>query len=635
MPRVGFSNGEFGERSVRCSAVRSHATFVGLLTVALGACVPTEECRSTTCVLVRPGEGYEFIVVGSGAGGGPLAARLARAGRRVLLLEAGQDVGDKLHYQVPAMHALSTEDPSMAWWFFVRHHADEAQDALDTKHRPEGVLYPRGSALGGSTAVNAMVTVLPGASDWNAIAARTGDGSWRAEHMDPYYDRVREWLSVEVPDPGLAIGDRKISTFLSAAALTHAAQDGVATGAELNRLLEQDVNAALRTGEATGLFRLPLATRAGQRSGTREWIKATVDQGFPLTVKTGSFVTKILWDTSGDRPRAIGVDVAPKNNIYGASLSPEQAPLERLQYYATSEVILAAGAFNSPQILQLSGVGDPSELAGLGIDVRVPRPGVGRNLQDRYEGSVVSQFSSDVALVQPCHLGEEAGDPCLDQWRGGRGVYQTSGFLATVLRRSLPGVAQPDLQIFAVPGDARGYYPNYASDSLAVKNRFTWLLLKAHTQNRDGSVRLKSKSPFERPAIAFNYFDERDPLSDPDLLAMVEGIKFIRRIEAKAQELLEEDRLEEIWPGLLAQTDQEIAAWIRKEAWGHHACCSDRIGAEDDGDAVLDPRFRVIGAERLRVVDASVFPEIPGTFIALPTYMMSEKAADVILEDNP
>lgn len=85
----------------------------------------------------------------------------------------------------------------------------------------------------------------------------------------------------------------------------------------------------------------------------------------------------------------------------------------------------------------------------------------------------------------------------------------------------------------------------------------------------------------------------------------------------------------------MAQTDQEIAAWIRKEAWGHHACCSDRIGAEDDGDAVLDPRFRVIGAERLRVVDASVFPEIPGTFIALPTYMMSEKAADVILEDNP
>lgn len=608
---------------------------MGFLTLALAACVPSEECRSATCVLVRPGEGYEFIVVGSGAGGGPLAARLARAGRRVLLLEAGQDVGDKLHYQVPAMHALSTEDPAMAWWFFVGHHADQEVDARDTKHRPEGALYPRGSALGGSTAVNAMVTVLPSASDWDAIAARTGDGSWRAQRMDPYYDRVRAWLSVEIPDPGLALGDRKISTFLSAAAFTHAAQDGAASGAELSRLLEQDVNAALRSGEATGLFRLPLATKSGQRSGTREWIKDTVERGFPLTVKTGSFVTKILWDTSGERPRAVGVDVAPKSNIYGASLNPEAAPLERLQYYASSEVIVAAGAFNSPQILQLSGVGDPSELGALGIDVRVARPGVGRNLQDRYEGSVVSQFSSDVALVQPCHLGDESADPCLDQWRDGRGVYQTSGFLASVLRRSLPGVARPDLQIFAVPGDARGYYPGYAQDSLAVKNRFTWLLLKGHTQNRDGRVRLKSRSPFERPEIAFNYFDEVDPLRDPDLLAMVEGVKFIRRVEQKAQVLLEKDHLEEVWPGLQAQTDAEIAAWIRKEAWGHHACCSDRIGAEDDGEAVVDARFRVIGAERLRVVDASVFPEIPGTFIALPIYMVSEKAADVILEDNP
>ncbi|MEA2748772.1 MAG: choline dehydrogenase [Myxococcales bacterium] len=128
--------------------------------------------------------GYEYIVVGSGAGGGPLAARLARAGKRVLLLEAGADVAASLKYRVPAMHALATEDPAMAWWFWVQHSADPAIDREDWKRTADGVMYPRGSALGGSTAVNAMVTVLPSRADWNRIAELTGDRSWRADAMD-------------------------------------------------------------------------------------------------------------------------------------------------------------------------------------------------------------------------------------------------------------------------------------------------------------------------------------------------------------------------------------------------------------------------------------------------------------------
>src|SRR5262249_22940728 len=124
---------------------------------------------------------FEYIVVGSGAGGGPLAANLARNGHRVLLLEAGEDKGDKLTYQVPAFHPQSTEDPEMRWDYFVKHYSDAARQALDTKATPEGVLYPRAGTLGGCTAHNALITVYPHESDWDVIASITGDDSWSAQ----------------------------------------------------------------------------------------------------------------------------------------------------------------------------------------------------------------------------------------------------------------------------------------------------------------------------------------------------------------------------------------------------------------------------------------------------------------------
>ena len=236
------------------------------LVVALlaGACdAPTAQVTCATCDPDRP---FEVIVVGSGAGGGPLASRLARAGMKVLLLEAGEDVGGKLKYQVPAMHALATEEPAMAWWYFVKHHTDAAIDATDSKITPQGILYPRGSALGGSTAVNAMVTVLPSRSDWNRLSTLTGDPSWRADEMERSYDRVRQWLNVEAADPKLALSDRKVTNFLTAAATTFAADNQTTTPASLSNLLRHDVNEALRGGEVTGVYRLPLATSGGKRA---------------------------------------------------------------------------------------------------------------------------------------------------------------------------------------------------------------------------------------------------------------------------------------------------------------------------------------------------------------------------------
>jgi choline dehydrogenase len=574
---------------------------------------------------------YDVIVVGSGAGGGPLAARLARSGVSVLLVEAGQDVGGRLEYQVPAMHARATEDAAMAWWFFVDHHADDVMDGADSKWTEDGILYPRGSALGGSTAVNAMVTVLPSPSDWNRLTELTGEPGYRAAAMDRYIDRVGDWLPVTQPDPSLAAGDPALSGQILAAAEEISGQEidpeaGPGAASELVRVLAGDLNLELRGGEPTGLFRMPTASADGTRRGTRELILDTVAAGYPLTVMTDAFVTRVVWDRSGDLPVASGVEIVRGRSLYGAAVGERGDP-EAPEEVNAGEVVLSAGVFNSPQILMLSGVGDPDLLHALGIETVVASPGVGRNLQDRYEASVVSELDAPIALTAGCDLGGP-DDPCLDDWRAGEGVYRTSGFLATALLRSRPEEPLADLQIFAFPADARGYYPGYSRDATAAKNRLSWLVLKAHTSNRDGSVRLASADPFARPRIEFRFFDENAPLADPDLRAVVAGVRFVRRVLARA------GGGREIWPGADTASDEQLAAFIRKEAWGHHACCTDRMGRPGEPGAVVDPAFRVIGARGLRVVDASVFPEIPGTFIAMPIFMMSERAADLILEER-
>src|SRR5262249_54974519 len=158
------------------------------------------------------------------------------------------------------------------------------------------------------------------------------------------------------------------------------------------------------------------------------------------------------------------------------------APPERSTAYADREVILSAGTFNTPQLLMLSGVGDAAMLARQGIRAVADRPGVGRNLQDRYEAPVVTEFDQPLELTGRCDLGAPAAqDPCLRDWQEGAGVYTTSGFLASVLMRSSPEQPLADLQVFATPSDARGYFPGYSQAALQRKDRFSWLLLKAHT----------------------------------------------------------------------------------------------------------------------------------------------------------
>lgn len=192
-----------------------------------------------------------------------------------------------------------------------------------------------------------------------------------------------------------------------------------------------------------------------------------------------------------------------------------------------------------------------------------------------------------------------------------------------------------DMFIFGSPANFTGYFPQWYDTLINEHNFYSWYTLKAHTRNTAGTVKLRSADPLDVPQIDFNYFTS--PGSDKDLAAMVQALKMSREALDKYNneltlKLLPGSKFQEFFPGTGVQSDEELGQYIKDRAWGHHAACSAKIGADDDPNAVLDSKFRVRGVDGLRVVDASVFPKIPGVFIQAPIFVMSEKAADTILK---
>jgi choline dehydrogenase-like flavoprotein len=267
-------------------------------------------------------------------------------------------------------------------------------------------------------------------------------------------------------------------------------------------------------------------------------------------------------------------------------------------------------------------------LEPLGIPLRVELPGVGRNLQDRYEVGIVNRMNfARWEILDGARF--RHGDPQYREWaeRGG-GVYASNGAVLAAILKSRPERPLPDLFCFALLGLFGGYFPGYSALEVTKPNYLTWAILKAHTQNRAGEIRLRSADPRDTPLIDFHYFEEGDDAAGEDLDSVVAGIRFVRKLTAK----LRADGwiAAEEMPGDAVDSDDELKDFVRTHAWGHHASCSCAIGPRDAG-GVLDGEFRVHGTQGLRVVDASVFPRIPGFFIASAVYIVAEKAADAIL----
>jgi choline dehydrogenase-like flavoprotein len=602
---------------------------------------------------------WDYVIVGSGAGGGTLATRLAESGMSVFLLEAGGDhlASDEQRlpddYSVPGFHAFACENPAMRWDFFVRHYSNDVQQQRDFKYDPKqgGVLYPRAATLGGCTAHNAMIFMLPHDSDWDHIRDLTGDDSWSALRMRRHARRLEAchhrpvwrflrrlgidptghgwdgWLHTEHPGELEALGDEAMVQTVTQTALGFALRLKQPL-ARITRWLHSAADPNARPWRARsfeGLCYTPLSTSGHQRSGARERLRQVQETcANSLHIELNALATRVLFDSKG---AACGVEYSKGQQLYKAHAKPAATPGERREVRARREVILCGGAFNTPQLLMLSGIGPAAHLREHGIPVRVDLPGVGRNLQDRYEAAVTYRMRQPWKILTGARF--ERGDPVWQRWHEERdGLYASNGAALAFVRRSADAVAEPDIFCMALPTLFEGYFRGFSANLPKYQDRLTWAVLKAHTRNSAGTVTLQSADPREPPRINFKYFDEGDDRAGADLQAVVQAIQFVRELN---RPLLDCGLIaEECAPGPQAQSAAALAEYVRNNAWGHHASCSCPIGSQANG-GVVDSSFAVHGTRRLRIVDASVFPRIPGFFLVSAVYLIAEKAAEALL----
>ncbi|KAI0538203.1 GMC oxidoreductase [Xylaria digitata] len=663
---------------------------------------------------------YEYIVVGSGPGGSPLAVNLARAGHSVLLIDAGGDYGHLREVESPALANPSSERNEVSWGFFTHHYSNKTMLLKDRKlsymtpsgqyysgvnppegSEPLGTFYPRYGGLGGCSEHNALVSLLPSKNDFNYIRDLVGDSSWDTDNMRQYFEKL-EHLEYKVPskeghgskgyiditvDPiGVATQDIKLTAALLGAAKAfgvesdalYAAVNATIANANargnvdpysellpldiskpmadaLSAMLFQDINLVDPERDHKKIFaQLPMHmdNLHYRRSSPRDYVYDTVtaknrdgSKKYKLDVALNTLVTKVTFDkpkSSCGKPKANGVEYLYGQSLYRAdprsSLTEDTGKPGSVK--ATKEVIVSGGAFNSPQILKLSGVGPKEELEKFGIEVVVDLPGVGKNLQDRLEVSVNANYPTNFTRILDCtYLGTE-DDPCWAQYvnpnntGAAKGTYASNQVFAGAFWTSqYSDDGEQDLWIGGFPALFNGFYPGYSANAATADNKtwWSWLVLKAHTRNTAGTVELRSANPRDTPLITFHTLDEGLPKeeADKDAYAMVEGIRMAQKFFEEVPDI--DGKPTVFWPPAEYDTDEKLAEWVKEEAWGHHASCSNKIGADDDPLAVLDGNFKVRGTKGLRVVDASVFPKIPGTFVVVPIMMISEKASAAIL----
>lgn len=534
---------------------------------------------------------FDFIVVGAGSAGCVLANRLTADGRhKVLLLEAGPtDWNPMIH--IPVGYSQTLKDPKLNWLY----NTEEDPGSNNRVH-----VWPRGKVLGGSSSINGLLYVRGQMADYDGWA-QLGATGWGSSDVLPYFrksegnERLKDELhGCEGP---LNVSDPSTHHPVSDAVI----RAGVEAGLPFN----DDCN-----GEAQdGISYFQMTVKKGRRwSAAQAYLKPAMQRP-NLRVETEAQVSQIIFEGL----RAVGVTYRQDGRQVTAR--------------AHREVILCGGAVNSPQMLELAGIGDPEVLAAAGIPVRHALPGVGANLQDHYVVSVQFRLKAGTISVNELSRGWRLIAEAAKYAMNRTGLLTLSAAHIQAYWRSRPGLSGPDVQYHILPATVD--IPRFVEKQLWELERVPGLTIapcQLRPESR-GSIHVKSHNPFEAPAIRPNY------LSDPiDQQTITEGLKFACTLAG--QEALQPWVDHRLTPPAGPMSDAEWLGYARElGSTIYHPVGTCRMGAAGDAGAVVDPAGRVHGVAGLRVIDASVMPRLVSGNTNAPTIMIAEKMADAVLAD--
>jgi len=528
---------------------------------------------------------YDYVIIGAGSAGCVLANRLTEDGQtRVLLLEAGGKDSSILVKMPAGVGSLIGKAGVYNWGFWT-----EPEPNLENRK----LWWPRGKGWGGSSSINGMIYIRGHARDYDQWR-QMGLSGWSYRDVLPYFKRSENFEG-GADDWHGGEGPLKVSKAASPNPIYKAT---VEAGRQAGHPITNDFNGYQQEG--WGPYQLTV--HDGQRwSAARAYLHPALSRP-NLTCVTGARTSRIVVENG----RATGVEyIDAKTN-------------KKQVVQADKEVLLCAGAVQSPHILQLSGIGDPEELGKFGVPVVKALKGVGANLQDHLDVTMswecpqpITAYSLRKGLLKTLAIG-------MNYAFFGKGLGRQQFLESGAFLKSRPDLDRPDLQIHTV----LAIMQDHGKVSVA-KDGFTFHVCQLRPESR-GRVGLRSADPLDDPAIFANYL-----ATEEDRRALREGVKMMRQVAE--QPALGPYRKEELYPGKDVQSDDQIDAWIRKHAETiYHPVGTCKMGAAGDDMAVVDAELKVRGVEGLRVVDASVMPTLVGGNTNAPTIMIAEKAADMI-----